>query len=247
MYARGTITLILVILIALAASVLGVAAALGVFSPISSADLAAIGDFNRIEMAATGEMQITQGAPTSFAIDANPRDLRRLRVYTREKTLFIEHRNDWLNRFAPAGEPIRYVIHADRLDALTLTGVADVGVDGVAANRFDLTVNGLGSVEIDNVSVERLNVNLAGGGDITLTGAAVDQALSISGAGVYSADDLQSETARVQLTGDSMATLWVTLALDVEISGNAHLAYYGNPTVSKRLSGLGGVEQLGPR
>lgn len=247
MYARGTITLILVIVIAIVAVGLGTASALGAFSPISPAGLAAIGDFNRIEMAATGEMQIIQGAPTSIAIDAGRRDLRRLRVYRRDKTLFIEHRNDWLDRIAPSGNSIRYVVHVDRLDALTLTGVADVGMDGLAVDTFDLAVNGLGTVSIDDVNVERLKVNLAGGGDVTLTGAAVDQALSISGAGVYSAGDLQSETARIQLSGNSMATLWVTLALDAELSGNAHLSYYGNPIVSKRLSGLSGVEHLGAR
>ncbi len=247
MYSRGMVTLIVALCLIVVGAGLGFAALLGAFRPVSPAELAALGDFDRIELAATGEMQIIQRGSSAVAIDASPRDLRRLRVYVKDKTLFIEHRNDWLNRVLPSDEPIRYIVNVNRFEALSLAGIASVEMDNLNADAFALSVSGLGKVALDNLDVERLQVDLAGDSEATLTGVAVDQALAISGSGKYDAGNLRSETARVQLTGNSAATLWVTLALDAEITGNGHLRYYGNPTVTKRLSGLGGIEQLGPR
>lgn len=247
MYSRGMVTLIFVLCLIVVGAGLGIAALLGAFSPVSPVDLAALGDFDHINMAASGEMRIVQDGSSAVTIDASPRDLRRLRVYVKEKTLFIEHRNDWLHRVAPSDEPIRYTVNVGRFEGLSLTGIATTQMDDLTADAFALSVNGLGKIALDNMDVERLQADLAGGAEAVLNGVAVDQALSITGAGSYDAGGLQSETARAQLTGNSAATLWVTLALDAEITGSGHLSYYGNPTVSKRLSGLGGIEHLGPR
>lgn len=247
MYSRGMVTLVFVLCLVVVGVGLGIAALLGAFTPVSPAELAALGDFNRIELAASGEMTIIQAGSPSITIDASQRDLRRLRVYVKNKTLTIEHRNDWLNRLSPSDEPIRYIVNVNRLEALSLIGIASLEMDGLAADAFTLSVNGLGNIALDDMDVERLQVDLAGDGEATLTGVAVDQALSISGMGKYDAGNLRSETARVQSSGNSAVILWVTLALDAEITGSGHLSYYGNPTVSKRLSGIGGIEHLGPR
>ena len=48
--------------------------------------------------------------------------------------------------------------------------------------------------------------------------------------------------ADVSISGVANASLWVVDSLRVGISGAGHVGYWGQPQVSQRISGFGGVE-----
>jgi hypothetical protein len=245
MYSRAVVTLTVTLLIAALAIFLSVAAALGAFRPVTPAELATLGDFDRIELDAAGRMYITQGEQTAVAIDAPERERRKLNVTVRDKTLHIEPRWPWPGLLAPAGDAIRYDVIVRDLRALTLAGAGEVAVDGLEGAALELHMTGgPGVVAIDGLSTRQLTVMLADGAAAAVAGDAADQAVSISGDGNYAAGRLASETARVQLSGGA-AVLRVSDALDVEIFGAGRVGYYGDPIVTQRIEGEGELERLG--
>ncbi len=246
MYSRGVVTLTVALLMTTAAIFLAVAAMLGAFRPVTPAELATLGDFDRIELAAGGSVRITQGERSVIVIEAPERERRKLNVLVRDKTLRIEPRWPWPGLLAPAGDAIRYDVTVRNLRALTLTGAGEVVADGLDVAALELSLTGeMGSVAFDNLSTRQLAVMLADGATAMMAGAAADQAVSIAGEGDYEAGRLESETARVQLSGDGAAVLRVSDALDVEILGIGRVGYYGDPIVTQRIEGEGELEWLG--
>ncbi len=217
---------------------------LGVLGGKSAADWASLDSFNRIAMAAIGEMEILPGDRAAIEVDASPRDLNRLRIYVADDTLHIDYREGWLAALGPRPQPIRYVVTVPELRALDLAGAATIGVAEVDTERFELGVRGIGSVDLAAVIVDAIDVNFSGGGTVTMAGSAADQAVSISGAGAYEAGELRSETARIRVSGAGSAMVWVTEALDIDISGLGEVSYRGTPRVTQSVTGLGGVKQV---
>ena len=69
----------------------------------------------------------------------------------------------------------------------------------------------------------------------------------MSGKGKVVANELRAQTADVSISGVANASLWVVDSLRVGISGAGHVGYWGQPQVSQKISGFGGVEALGDK
>ncbi len=75
----------------------------------------------------------------------------------------------------------------------------------------------------------------------------VAQDIDISGSGEYRAGDLQSETAKIKISGSGDVTLWVIESLDANVSGSGSVNYYGHPQTSLSSSGSGKIKSLGEK
>src|SRR5690606_20775679 len=70
-------------------------------------------------------------------------------------------------------------------------------------------------------------------------GTATEQRVTASGGGHYLASGVEGQSANLEVSGGSVAEVWVTESLDVEASGGSHVEYLGNPSVDQELSGGG--------
>ena len=69
--------------------------------------------------------------------------------------------------------------------------------------------------------------------------------VNISGFGSFEGEDLQSQTASINISGAGSATIWVEDELDANISGAGSINYYGSASVTKNVSGVGSVNREG--
>jgi hypothetical protein len=68
--------------------------------------------------------------------------------------------------------------------------------------------------------------------------------LKISAAGKYKALDLESENARIKISGSGSARVSVSGRLDARISGSGSIYYQGRPIVVQSISGAGKVKHV---
>lgn len=106
-----------------------------------------------------------------------------------------------------------------------------------------LEVDGAGEIEVVHLDGEEWQTQLDGGGKITVSGKVTRQDVEINGFGVYNAEDLTCQEAKVQQNGAGMVVVQVSDQLDVTIEGVGTVEYIGYPTVTKTLNGLGTVKQ----
>ena len=64
---------------------------------------------------------------------------------------------------------------------------------------------------------------------------------SISGSGTYDGVALDSQDARVGVSGSGRAEVTVTGTLDATISGSGSITYDGGPSVTSEVSGSGSI------
>jgi len=102
----------------------------------------------------------------------------------------------------------------------------------IHAEAIDLSASGGGRLEGD-VFAETIAVSLSGGSQAELDGSGGRLTLSISGGGTGALEELIVESADVNLSGGSQATVNATDSLDATASGGSTLRYIGDPEIGR--------------
>jgi hypothetical protein len=136
--------------------------------------------------------------------------------------------------------------HASGRRLTVATGAAiqprrDIVVHVTVRDLDELVLSGSGEAEITRLSTEFLNIVISGSGTVVASGLAVEQRVLISGDGHYFGEGLESRYARVEVSGEGYALVWVWDVLDALVSGSGLIEFYGRPAVRQTVSGSGAV------
>jgi hypothetical protein len=184
-----------------------------------------IGAIERVSFNGIGNLVITQGSETSLEVEAEDNILPRIVTDANGDQLEIGFDTDrWENIIRPT-KPITFYLQVENLNELSLSG--------------------LGNVTLKGIEADRLTIRLSGAGSIEASGAITRQDINVSGAGSFDGGDLMSEQVNVNLSGAGNAVVWATETLDVSISGLGNVRYYGDPVVHKSITGFGNIQALG--
>jgi hypothetical protein len=227
----------------------------------------AVSGFQRVALTGAGDVIITQGDAEALTVEADDNLMAYIETEVSDGTLSLGFTREVGNRNVRPSEKIRFhvtvkavdgldllgagdfvgtLLQAERLEVF-LAGAGDVQIDGLEAVRLEVVLAGAGDVRIDALEAEKLVVKLNGAGSVELAGHVVEQGIYVNGAGDYRAGDLESQGATVELNGVGNARVWVRDTLDVRIPGVGSVAYYGSPQVTKEISMVGRLVDLGDR
>jgi hypothetical protein len=210
-------------------------------------DLNAVGDFTRVEMAAAGEMHITQGETPAITIQGDRRMIRLLDVYTEGDTLHVAFKEGASRRKTLRVLALKYEVVTPNLEGVILSGSANIRGESISGDRLEIVLAGGGNITFDDLQVKELHVSIPGAGVVKVSGQVESQTVQLAGLGRYEGEELQSATASVDVSGAGSAAVWVTETLDASLTGVGSVNYYGDPEVTSQTSGLGSVKAWGPK
>jgi hypothetical protein len=203
-----------------------------------------VGAFTRVTMGSEGSVEITQGAPISVSVEAEDNLLEYLLSATQGGELRITTQSGI--DIIPT-RPIVWSITVPDLDAVSLSGVADIDVSDFTIDDLSVSLTGVGDVNVTNLDAQELEVVLSGVGDVTATGSVDTQTVTISGVGDYEGEGLASLDATVTTSGEGSAYVRVSDTLTATLTGVGSIFYYGNPTtVIPDDTGVGDIVNSGP-
>jgi len=212
----------------------------------------AVSGFDRVLVSGAGTVILTQGDEESLSIETDDNLLKYIRTEVKGDTLEIDFTDGTM--LSPGSgislDPTRgliFRISVIELKGVQISGAADIEVEKLKTDRFEVNFSGAGSINIDDLNADRLEVEVSGAGDISLAGKVTSQDITLSGLGRYGSFDLESQSASVTISGAGGADLWVTGTLDVVISGAGDVEYFGEPSVNPQISGLGRIQGLGEK
>lgn len=108
------------------------------------------------------------------------------------------------------------------LTGLEASGAADITVEGLHGERFDL--------------------DLSGASETTLRGEVDLFEVDLSGASDLDARDLHAKIVELELSGAGDAEVWASDRLDADVSGAGDVRYFGDPKeVKQDVSGAGSI------
>ncbi|NIM96432.1 MAG: hypothetical protein GTO18_22255 [Anaerolineales bacterium] len=199
------------------------------------------------------ELFIAQGSEESLTIQASQEIVQKIKTGVRRGQLDIQIGGTFAEKVTDmfkttlAHERIRLTLTVKTLNALEVFGAAKINASSIKTGLLILRIHSAGDVTFKSLTARVLRVEHSGAGILELTGKAVEQGITLNGAGSYRAPKLESQKANVLVEGTGNVTIWAVRDLKATVRGIGSVIYYGNPSVKRRVSGLGSVINLGGR
>ncbi len=194
------------------------------------------GEFSRVQLNGTVDVKLQQCPNTSVVIKGDDNLLDLIDCVLQNGTLMIDNDEQLQPKLGLLIE-----ICTPVLNAVTLSGAADLTALDLACGQLELILNGVGDINLSG-KIDNLQVGLSGVGDLNLTGKAGTMDAALSGVGDLNAADLVTESVTVNLSGVGDAVVHPLSSLDASVSGVGDIIFHGNPTkLSKQVSGAGEI------
>lgn len=206
-------------------------------APIKKQDLK---PFTAVTLSGVGNLHITQSKQEGLTVEAPDELLPLVMVYVKDRTLYIDLKDASKHSEAK----INYYLSVKNLDNIISYSSSGVYIkDGLEGNSLNLSIGNLGEARI-LVNVNKLAMKIDGGGKIEAKGSAVEQQITINGAGEINARKLSGSSATVNITGSGEISTKVTDKLAVTIAGDGIVRYCGKPQITQEISTNAKVEAL---
>ncbi|MCE5207599.1 MAG: DUF2807 domain-containing protein [Chloroflexi bacterium] len=127
---------------------------------------------------------------------------------------------------------------------IIITGFGKIRIDEIQTRSTTIKISGSGGIRVQKIATDTVESHISGSGDIELQGKTVKQNLSISSAGKYKCENLESDRTDISISGSGSAIVSVKERLDARISGSGSIHYRGKPVVVMSISGAGKVKSL---
>ena len=204
-------------------------------------------EFSRLSFKSIGEVFLTQGDACSLEIKGNPELTKKIKAKVQGGELSITYDvkiTDWSDLQFLGSSKLQYFVTMKSIEMLKMGGAGNLEAGHLEADTLSLVHSGLGKLQISDLHCQDLKAELGGLGEIVLKGAVKSQSVELTGAGSYNAEDLESRTAKVLLSGAGSANVWVEAKLDADVSGAGSIHYKGHAEVTQNTSGLGDVKPV---
>ena len=212
-----------------------------------------VSGFDKILMSGVGKVIITQGDSESLSIETDDNLMEYIKTEVNGDTLEIGFEDNVVFSSGSGGTAVDptdgfiFRINVIDLHKISIPGAADIEMEKIKTDNFDISLSGAGLVSFDDLDAGTLNVLISGAGDVNLAGRVENQVVTLSGLGRYQAFNLESQETSITISGAGDAEVWVMDDLDVTISGAGDVKYYGNPSVNPAISGLGRIQSMGEK
>ncbi len=177
-----------------------------------------VAGFNEIDIGGVYEVDIRVGPDFSVTLSGAEDEMARADVVVERGVLQLSQddlrrgKRRWRNMGLTAQ------ISLPALNAIEVAGVADVDVEGVAADDF--------------------TVRLAGVGEIDVAGTCNALTASVSGVGELDAAGLECADVDVRVSGVGEAKVFASRSVDASVGGIGSITVYGSPASVEKSSGF---------
>ena len=145
--------------------------------------------------------------------------------------------------FSSHNSPV-LTISTPALNRLTIDGAGVfTAYDKISAASFAFKLSGAGTCKAA-LDVNSLSAAISGAGQLALSGKAETADLNLSGAGDLDALPLQTQDARIRLSGAGKVSVSCARDLRIDADGMGTIEYRGSPAVSINKDGLVKIRQV---
>ena len=178
-----------------------------------------VSNFSSIEFHGTGKLMLKQSGNESCNVEMDDNFLEHFETIVTDGTLHIGLKNGNFKVVTP----IIVTVEAKSVTKLQISGAT--------------------AVEATDLKSDSLTVNISGASRMTLKGSIKKQDINLSGASHFTADEVDCESAEVDCSGASHASVNAKSSLSVNASGASHVEYGGSAEVTKNTSGASSVRK----
>jgi hypothetical protein len=186
-----------------------------------------VDDFSGIDLSEPMDYLIVQGDKNLVKIETDDNLLDKVKTEVRNGILSVDTRS------LGGASQLKVTIQVKELKNISISGAATLKSEN-ALKSTDLKIDASGAAEVKlEVNVENLETDLSGAAEIKLSGNALHHSVKASGAADLKAEDLQTSTTEVHMTGASSAKIEAKDKLSGNISGISDVKYKNKPAIDE--------------
>jgi hypothetical protein len=186
-----------------------------------------VDDFTGIDLSEPMDYLIIQGDKNLVKIETDDNFMDKVKTEVRNGILAVDTRS------LGGASQLKVTIQVKDLRNITISGASTLKSENTLKSA-DLKIDASGAAEVKlEVNVENLESDLSGAAEIKLSGNAVHHSVKASGAADLKAEDLQTSTTEVHMTGASSAKIEAKDKLSGSISGISDVKYKNKPAVEE--------------
>lgn len=134
-------------------------------------------------------------------------------------------------------------IAAKNLQAFSASGFVQTKIVNIKSPTFTLQTHG--NIETEaSMTTGKIDVISFGVGKTILTGTTETILIRSSGTSEINAKELKANDAEVVSSGSGQILINATRKLQLDVSGNSKIGYYGNPHIEQKISGAAEIKSL---
>ncbi len=175
-------------------------------------------DFDRIDIGGVYDLDVAVGGAFSVEISGPEDEMARVDARVEDGKLVLDQTKRKRGERHWRKHSLNAKITLPALSAISVSGVVDGDVVGIAAEQF--------------------RVDLSGVGDMDLSGECGDLVAHVSGVGELNAEDLKCKNVDVDVSGVGEASIYASESVDAKISGIGEINVYGSPKSVEKTGGF---------
>ncbi len=218
---------------------------IGLAGPVAAEERGfTITSFNRIEVNGPFSVRVTTGRGPSARAVGDARAINEIAVSVTGRTLRVRRNvsSDW-GGFPGREGNARAVLNltTPELERAMVSGAGDLEIDHMEGGRILLSLGGGGRLAVRDVEADDMQLTLIGSGIVEAGGAAETGHVTVQGAGILEAPELEIDNLRIDLTGPGSANISAGRAAEVTSTGTGTVTVFGSPACQVQRLGGGQV------
>jgi hypothetical protein len=199
-------------------------------------------NFNAISSDISGDVFVRQDSVFKVEVRGQKNILDKLNTSVSGNQLNIKFDK---NTFIGFHSTIELYISCPSIASLELNGSGNLTMmNKCTSTSLNLSLSGSGKLMLTELNTNKLNSAINGSGDIVVqNGWATTFSGAISGSGSIDAMGIETDYAKVEISGSGNARLKVKQQLDIDLSGSGDIYYKGEPALNIKKSGSGKVHK----
>ena len=199
-----------------------------------------VGSFTGIDVGSAFEVILTQGNVHKVVVEVEDKLHEKIDVEVRNNTLYVKTNG----RITTKRKMAVYITFA-QLERMSFSGASKVSATtDIRGNDMEIDLSGASKLDL-RLFVNDLDFIGSGASNTTLAGNCNNLDLDLSGASKFSAFELPSNIASLDLSGASKVDVNVAERIDVNASGSSKISYKGNATTGQlKTSGSSSIRKL---
>lgn len=202
-----------------------------------------LSNFSSINSEMSGNVYIRQDSFYKVEVRGQQNVLNALQTTVSGGELNISFKNSTL---LIDNETVEVYISCPNVVSIRQEGSGNISATNkLSSSNMKIELNSSGTISLSALNSNTLDASISGSGKIdVLSGWASTLALNTSGSGKMNLSGLESDYARVKISGSGSSRVFVQKQLDANISGSGDIYYLGNPFVNSNISGSGRVRKM---
>jgi hypothetical protein len=195
-----------------------------------------INDFTKIKFEGAYNVKLIQGEKPSFVMTTSEQLHNKVKIRVDNDVLYVKSKINNLGT-----DEIKLTITVNKLDDIKIAGgVFLTSIGFLELKDLNLEVEGSAYINL-KINAEQLRAKASGGVNMEFEGK-TDRFYAISeGAGNIDADHLESKIVECRVSGVGNASVYATEKLDATVEGLGKIGYRGDPSINKKVNGIGMV------